>query len=181
MCLSKLSQQLGHMVALLEVMHGDHMLPHVPRLSHVTRAAISSPLARAHCWNIWSILSHSVFTDWTLGMCVCMWTLGMCVYILHHPSLAQFFVETSICTLTSNPPPPLEKVFALLKDHTPKSLECNSASHTLSLSLLEYVLPSRDTKLVSHDLRESAVKVLSHAVDKYVSTVKNVSRFACVV
>ena len=178
------------------------MLPHVPRLSHVTRAALTSPLARGHCQNIWAILSHSVFTEWTLGMYVCAFMCGhwvcmyvcafmcghwvcmcvhlcghwVCMYVCAFCSLAQLFVETSICTLTSKTPPPLTKVFTLLKDYTSK---CNSASHTLSLSLLEYVLASHDTKLVPHDLRDSAVKVLSRAVDKYASTVENVSGLAC--
>ena len=128
------------------------------------------------CIYVWTLGMYVCAFVWTLGMYVCafVWTLGM--YVCAFCSLAQLFVETSICTLTSKTPPPLTKVFTLLKDYTSK---CNSASHTLSLSLLEYVLASHDTKLVPHDLRDCAVKVLSCAVDKYASTVENVSGLAC--
>ena len=98
-------------------------------------------------------------------------TWGCCNYV----PVAQLFTETSICTLTSRTTPPaLSRVLSLLADHTPESLERNSASHTLTLSLSQHVLLSCDPKAVAHDLRECAVLVLNKAVDKYVSAVTEV-------
>lgn len=77
---------------------------------------------------------------------------------------------TSICTLTSGGMhPSLQRVFALLKDHSPMTFDLNCAGHTLMLPLLEHVLGSRD---LSHDLKESAVLVLSRGVGNFVTAVK---------
>ena len=88
---------------------------------------------------------------------------------------AQLFSVTGICTLTSGAThPSLQKLFVLLRDYSPSTFELNCASHTLLLPLLDHVLRSNDTKSVSHDLKESAMRVLSSAVDKYVNTVQEV-------
>lgn len=88
---------------------------------------------------------------------------------------AELFSVTSLCTLTSGATPPsLQRLFVLLKDHFPMTFELNCASHTLLLPLLNHVLRSHDTKSVSHDLKDSAMQVLSSAVDKYVEAVKEV-------
>lgn len=90
---------------------------------------------------------------------------------------AQLFTETSIRTLTSGTTPSsLLQVLSLLKDFVPDSLEWTSASHSLTLPLLQHVLLSHDTKAVSHDLRECAVLVLRKAVDQCVAEVSPVCR-----
>ena len=90
--------------------------------------------------------------------------------------IAQLFAETCFCTLTSGTTPPaLPRVFLLLKGDIPISLDVNSASYTLMLPILQHVIMSHDNKDISHDVKESAVHVLSNAVNKYISGVKDVS------
>ena len=54
-------------MVLVEALQGHMVLSHVPRLSTVTRKALSSPLAANYCQRIWNKMAHSVFKDWTLG------------------------------------------------------------------------------------------------------------------
>ncbi len=64
------------------------------------------------------------------------------------------------------------RVFSLLCGHTPATSDLNGACHTLTLPLLEHVLMSHDTKAVSHDLKESAVKILGNAIRHYNTAAK---------
>ncbi len=173
--LTAFSKQLSQLVTLSEVLEGGVLLPHVPRLSHVTRGAFSSPLARGYCERMWKLMVKGVFKEWTLGNEI---TSSLCHhYDSSHSFLAQMFAESSFCTLTSGgTPSTLKRVFSLLEDHTPDSLDVSSVSHTLTLPLLQHILVSHDSKVVSHDLKESSVTVLSGAVNRYVSRVSDLSQ-----
>ena len=54
------------------------------------------------------------------------------------------------------------------------TFDLNCASHTLLFPLLDHVLRSHDMSAVSCDLKESAMRVLSSGVEKYVSTLGEV-------
>ena len=172
--LNQLSQKLSFLVQLLEALTGEVLVPHGPRLSHVTRHAFTSPLAGSYCRRIWRALVTAVFQEWTLGRCGHV-TVMYCPYrscdmsvAMETVFVAQLFAETSIRTLTSGTTPPtMMRVFSLLSGHTPETSDLSSAGHTLTLPLLEHVLMSQDNKVVSHDLRENAVEILGHAIKRY--------------
>ena len=69
----ELKEKLVERVELVEVvgMEGeigmDALLPHIPRLCHVTLGAAHSPLGKPYSRRLWELLSSVVFRDWTLG------------------------------------------------------------------------------------------------------------------
>ena len=65
--LSDLNEKLSNMVAIFKVAQGEMLIQHIPALSKAVLGSLSSPLATVHCWQLWSILCHSIFTEWSLG------------------------------------------------------------------------------------------------------------------
>lgn len=65
--LSALNEKLANMVAIFEEAKGEKLIQHIPSLSKAVLASLSSPLAMGHCQQLWGVLCHSVFKQWTLG------------------------------------------------------------------------------------------------------------------
>ena len=67
--LSSLDQRLSNMVFVVQMVRGEHLVEHIPRLSKAVLIALPSPMATRHCVQLWRVMAHSVFKEWSLGMC----------------------------------------------------------------------------------------------------------------
>jgi uracil DNA glycosylase len=65
--LSTLNEKLANMVAIFMVAKGEKLIQHIPSFSKAVLASLPSPLAMGHCRQLWGVLCHSVFKQWTLG------------------------------------------------------------------------------------------------------------------
>ena len=73
------------MVAIFKVAKGEKLIQHTPALSKVVLASLSSPLASGHCRQLWGVLCHSVFKQWTLGkkdLIQSMYRILLCTIVL---------------------------------------------------------------------------------------------------
>ena len=62
-----MNEKLANMVAIFKVAKGEKLIQHTPALSKAVLASLLSPLAMGHCRQLWGVLCHSVFKQWTLG------------------------------------------------------------------------------------------------------------------
>ena len=89
-------------------------------------------------------------------------------------STGQLFSETTLRVLTSPSSllsiSPLPRLLSLVEKHKSPTSAIASASHSLTLPLLRTILMSHDHKPGSHDLKDSAVRVLCKAVHEFIST-----------
>ena len=65
--MNKLNQELTNMVIAVETAEGDALINQTNRLCRAILSALPLPLARGHCWKLWGVLVHSVFTEWRTG------------------------------------------------------------------------------------------------------------------
>ena len=73
--LLELQRRLKEGVDLLEVvekegaMGREALIPHIPRLCHVTLGAVQSPLGGVYSCRVWGFMAAAVLQEWSLGNC----------------------------------------------------------------------------------------------------------------
>ena len=146
--LSSLDQCLSNVVFVVQTVRGEHLVEHISRLSKAVLNALPSPLATRHCAQLWRVMAHSVFKEWSLGMCTislspwnsCHFTMIILLLfsslqlncfqkLVSAPSsptlLLPLLPSPSCCQLWSStpPPPPLSQM-----PHTPSHFHSSAPS-----------------------------------------------------
>ena len=167
--LSSLDQRLSNMVFVVQTVRGEHLVKHIPSLSKAVLNALPSPLATRHCAQLWHVMAHSVFKEWSLGMYTApISPQNSSMIVLKFFLSAQLFSEVSLRTLLSysaSPSPALPKLLSGVEQHISPTPILSNAAHTLSLPLLHTILVKMEG--ASSELRGSAVATLCKASHSY--------------
>ena len=167
--LSSLDQRLSNMVFVVQTVRGEHLVKHIPSLSKAVLNALPSPLATRHCAQLWHVMAHSVFKEWSLGMYTApISPQNSLMIVLKFFLSAQLFSEVSLRTLLSysaSPSPALPKLLSGVEQHISPTPILSNAAHTLSLPLLHTILVKMEG--ASSELRGSAVATLCKASHSY--------------